>query len=605
MILFDVMTDSDKRGLGDILISTPVVKALKEKYQCRLDYLVRKEAHVLLENNPYIDNVISKANIQDYELRFVLGMRLEDYSIKRNRQPRVDSMAELFGVNLASKVPEIYFPRKTVINRIGISIDSTNPVRSWRDDYLIGLCEKLRKFDLHCVGLNSIELPSFVTNHTSTQTLREFIELVSTFQFVVTTDSFLSHLAAAFDIPSVVLYTEIPKEWRCGYYSQTIGIQSPVNCSPCWARQAPKLSQEIKECYEKQDIKLKCVDALTSEIIYSKVIEMISKQEIVFYHGKHFEKDCNCSFCLLKKELAKGLTDTGYLVREKRLDVDWARVYPSEVHFNMALEYRGKIYGEFFFEADKMPQKIVDFANEYFAYIICSSRYIYSAWLNSGINEDRLIYNPSWIHSESFETTPKCSDKTRFLMVGNWQHKDEWQDRKGLQRGYDLFREVYGDRDDVHLVIKTDKHAPDFSDKNVTVIKDSLSKKKMINLYKSCDYFLSPHKGEGFGRTVLEALWYGCSVGATGYGGVMEFLDENNSTLFGYDLEDCIIYPKEYYSDNQYPKIANPSNQDIISFLRDMPKKRGTGLSKFSLRNRVEALMEKINEWDNFFSYRL
>ena len=52
----------------------------------------------------------------------------------------------------------------------------------------------------------------------------------------------------------------------------------------------------------------------------------------------------------------------------------------------------------------------------------------------------------------------------------------------------------------------------------------------------SCDAYVSLHRAEGFGYTMAEAMLAGRPVVATGYSGNLEFMDERNSFLVGYDL---------------------------------------------------------------------
>jgi len=602
-VLFDTIISHNKRGLGDILMTTPTIRALSKKYNCKIDYQADSRAWILLENNPFIGKLSEKFNPQDYDLVFRLDMRLENYSIKRNRQNRIDAIAELCGIQLHDKATEIYYPKKTIPNRIGIAIDSTNHIRSWRYDYLVQLIEKLQMFELYYMGIKPVDLPDYVNNLSGKQTIPELIKTVSSCSFIITTDSFLSHLAGALNIPAVVLYTETPKEWRCQYYKRTVGIQSPVPCSPCWERQRKEYQDAIEKCYQHQTEYVKCIDALTPEIVYNQFMKIVNNNQITIYHGKHFEDNCYCSFCLLKKELLRGLTELGYRVTYKYLDIDWDKYYPSEIHFNCGISYSGKKFGDFFFEGNKMPTGLVDLAMAEFDYILCSSKYIYNAWLNSGISESRLIHNSSWIDPESFDLS--CAlpvlypDYFTFLAVGNWQHKEEWQDRKGLRQIIEIFNEVYGNAPDVKLIVKTDKYAPDnLPNSNIVIIRDYLSQQQMSQLYKSCDAYISAHKGEGFGRPVLEALYFGKLVGATGYGGVMDFLNKRNSILFDYELIDNKIYPRDQYKDGSYPQFAEPLKDSISNFLLNARQQNDMeiDIKEFHLPIRVRELMRKIGE---------
>jgi glycosyltransferase involved in cell wall biosynthesis len=54
-------------------------------------------------------------------------------------------------------------------------------------------------------------------------------------------------------------------------------------------------------------------------------------------------------------------------------------------------------------------------------------------------------------------------------------------------------------------------------------------------LIASCDAYVSLHRAEGFGYTMAEAMLAGRPVIATGYSGNLEFMDEANSFLVGYE----------------------------------------------------------------------
>lgn len=69
------------------------------------------------------------------------------------------------------------------------------------------------------------------------------------------------------------------------------------------------------------------------------------------------------------------------------------------------------------------------------------------------------------------------------------------------------------------------------SDKRIFIIEETFTKKRLCQLYRSCDCFLSFHRAEGYGRNVAEALQLGLHVIATGHSGNMEFCNSEN-TIF-------------------------------------------------------------------------
>jgi glycosyltransferase involved in cell wall biosynthesis len=70
-------------------------------------------------------------------------------------------------------------------------------------------------------------------------------------------------------------------------------------------------------------------------------------------------------------------------------------------------------------------------------------------------------------------------------------------------------------------------------------------------LIASCDAYVSLHRAEGFGYTMAEAMLLGRPVIATCYSGNLEFMDEENSFLVGYELvpigPGCEPYPAAAY----------------------------------------------------------
>ena len=256
-VLLDYETDNGRRGLGDVLISTPVIQALAEKYSTRIDVVLRKEAQPLLFNNPYVRNVYETTNSLNHDLHLVLGMKVEHYGNPRNRQPRVDSMAELFGVVCSNKLPQLYYPEQEKIpNSIGVSIESESDVRLWRHDCLLELI-RLTNYEWHVFGVNYLIFPDNVYNHLGKLSLHDAIIEVAKMEKFITVDSFFSHLVAALDIPSIIMYTSILAEWRAKYYPNAKTIQSPVSCSPCMDRQN----------IERDGCDNRCVGGITPQLV--------------------------------------------------------------------------------------------------------------------------------------------------------------------------------------------------------------------------------------------------------------------------------------------------------------------------------------------------
>lgn len=226
---------------------------------------------------------------------------------------------------------------------------------------------------------------------------------------------------------------------------------------------------------------------------------------IILYYRFHYDPNCFCSYCVNKKGLIKSLQKLGYTVSIEKFNCDWDYFYPAEYHFDYAIAYQNKIFGEFMFEADKMPLKVVEFAETYFDYILCGSKFLYKTWLNSGVDKKFLIPASLGIDTNIFNIKNCLNnmypDTFKFLSIGAWQH-DHWQDRKGFRQLIKIFNKLFANNKKVMLIIKTNSNAPtNMETHNIKIIREKWSDKEMANLYKCCALngaYVAPHKGEGF-----------------------------------------------------------------------------------------------------------
>ena len=120
-------------------------------------------------------------------------------------------------------------------------------------------------------------------------------------------------------------------------------------------------------------------------------------------------------------------------------------------------------------------------------------------------------------------------------------------DRKNPFGVIDAFRRAFAPGEGPHLVVKSINGAAALPDlervrlhaagrDDVHVVDGYLSALDQAALVASCDAYVSLHRAEGFGYTMAEAMLAGRPVVATGYSGNLEFMDERNSFLVGYDL---------------------------------------------------------------------
>jgi glycosyltransferase involved in cell wall biosynthesis len=127
-----------------------------------------------------------------------------------------------------------------------------------------------------------------------------------------------------------------------------------------------------------------------------------------------------------------------------------------------------------------------------------------------------------------------------FLASGTYQNN-----RKGFDLLARAFSEEFGPDEKVKLVFKINKiYNPNdnFSryikqfvnqtgNTRIEYVDKDLSPERLVDLYNSVDVFVSPHRAEGFGINILNALAIGLPVITTGATGNMDFCNKDNCLL--------------------------------------------------------------------------
>ena len=173
-------------------------------------------------------------------------------------------------------------------------------------------------------------------------------------------------------------------------------------------------------------------------------------------------------------------------------------------------------------ESNELPPGWVEAFNDNCDEVWTPSPLIARWYKEAGVEKPIFVYE----HGIEKIWTPKRrrrGDKIKFLHVG------EPAPRKGGQMAMETFREVFGDREDVHLTIKAWNRSdirvykngsivgvPHRVYKNITTIYDEITPEEMVTLFHSHDALVYPGWGEGFGLIPLQAMATGMPTICTG-----------------------------------------------------------------------------------------
>ncbi|HEY0456478.1 MAG TPA: glycosyltransferase, partial [Verrucomicrobiae bacterium] len=174
--------------------------------------------------------------------------------------------------------------------------------------------------------------------------------------------------------------------------------------------------------------------------------------------------------------------------------------------------------------------------------------------------------------------------KTNFLAIFEWSSRKAWdvllaaylrefsaQDDVCLYLRTYLFSKPDGDPSTaIWNLIKEHADKLGLGDKpwpRIHLIAHQIPQADLPRLYKAVDCLVAPSRGEGWGRPHHEAMFMGLPVIATNWSGNTEFMNQDNSFLLDYELQDTKYLEPEllHYRKQRW---ANPSEDHLRQTMR-------------------------------------
>ena len=104
------------------------------------------------------------------------------------------------------------------------------------------------------------------------------------------------------------------------------------------------------------------------------------------------------------------------------------------------------------------------------------------------------------------------------------------------------------------------------------MIDQRLPKEELNGLIAACNCYVSLHRSEGLGLTIAEAMMLGKPTIATAYSGNLDFMDENNSLLVGYDLVEIESDAGPYEKGHRWAEPSIPEAANAMRWVFDHPE---------------------------------
>ncbi len=219
----------------------------------------------------------------------------------------------------------------------------------------------------------------------------------------------------------------------------------------------------------------------------------------------------------------------------------------------------------------------------------------------SGCGVDHILR----IKSDKLYRLPDPVKRFKFL------HISSCFPRKGADILLKAYVDAFSGDDDTSLIIKTFENPHNEIKRwieeaiegvenppHIYLIIEDLPDSRIKSLYEQCDVLVAPSRAEGFGLPMAEAMLCGCSVITTGWGGQLDFCDDETAWLIDYDFEYADTHFGLFDSVWAEPKVDDLSKlmSKLYSMSKDdrlikVSKARESLMSGFRWRDVAERLL--------------
>jgi len=242
-------------GLGDVLLTTPVVRELKNKYpDSELTFVTDPNGYLVLKGLPYIDRFHIMQGLGNIHSK-PLGGFDRQYSLVYENQTNchiIDAYANVAQVTLKNKKPDIVLLKShhDSVSRwmknngipdnafmVAVNMGPTWPCRSWHPLKFKMVAEHFkRKYNAVILELSGKKGygAGFGIDLTGKTSMRQTAALLKRCKLLICVDSFMLHLAGATDTPVVGIFGCTDPKYRLPFNNVSVGVQTSGACRSCY-----------------------------------------------------------------------------------------------------------------------------------------------------------------------------------------------------------------------------------------------------------------------------------------------------------------------------------------------------------------------------------
>ena len=295
-------------------------------------------------------------------------------------------------------------------------------------------------------------------------------------------------------------------------------------------------------------------------------------------------------FGTMAKEISRSLVNNGHKVVS-----DYSLAVDSDIILNFSHPHQFR-YSDRVPSIGYMPWESTAARDGWIKHLsMVDDVWVTSPWLSSVVAEWGFVDNYVYEHgiNPAF-TSPRPPreglDKIRFLHMGMEAY------RKAGFETIRSFRKAFGNRDDVELILKTKAtKMPLMPYTNVVVDDRELPFDQLIELYYSCDAFILPSYGEGFGLPARDAMSTGMPVIHTA--GFAPYEDMFHPDLI---IPSTLTDTKEFTTNSEWA-LVHPGKQfkpDLDATI-DIVRNFADNFDRYSLHARETApLVNERYDWN-------